>query len=466
MVSAGHQQSRTTDEQIGTAVNNQNMSYWYDQQIKRYLLQLVRVFSNFSVKEHTSNGAHFNRVPCRYADASRMVSLMLKNNSENVINNSPQITVGIQSIQIARDRAQDPFLQDITQVTEREWDETQGVYTDRQGNLYTTKRYMPVPYNLTIQVDIWCTNTDTKLQLLEQIFVLFNPSIQLQSNDNPLDWSSVFELELTDIQWSSRSIPTGVDEQLDVATLTFVVPIWISPPAKVQRQKIIQQIINDIYSTNSVSDLAYDDAYQDFFADIPVDSRIIVAPGDLHLQVTTNTVLLTHPAGTDLVWSDIIEMQGQLTDVSRLELNLSDDLNDRANTVTGSVSADPSSEERLLFTVDSDSLMSDTLPAVDKIIDPALSRPGVQLPVGSAGQRYLITQRINLNYTEWNLEADANDIIQHNGAEWTVAFHSASQSQSQWVTNNHTDQQYKWTGTQWISSWQGTYSPGYWRLIL
>ena len=74
------------------------------------------------------------------------------------------------------------------------------------------------------------------------MFVLFNPSIQLQSNDNPLDWSSVFEVELTDIAWSSRGIPAGVDENLDIATLTFAVPIWISPPAKVKRQTIIQRI--------------------------------------------------------------------------------------------------------------------------------------------------------------------------------------------------------------------------------
>ena len=62
------------------------------------------------------------------------------------------------------------------------------------GNLYSTDRYMPVPYNLTMQVDIWSGNTDQKLQLLEQILILFNPSIQLQQNTNPLDWTSVFEV--------------------------------------------------------------------------------------------------------------------------------------------------------------------------------------------------------------------------------------------------------------------------------
>lgn len=445
---------------------NKNLDYWYDEQIKRYLLQLVRVFSNFQVKEYTSNGVHYNRVPCRYADASRMVSLILKNNSENTLNNVPQITVGVQSLQPARDRAQDPFLQDTQQVAEREWDAQNGVYTSEQGNLYTTKRYMPVPYNLTIQVDIWTSNTDTKLQLLEQILVLFNPSIQLQSNDNPLDWSSVFEVEMTDIQWSSRSLPQGVDEQLDIATLTFAVPIWISPPAKVQRQKIIQQIVNDIYNTKSIADLGYDQAYYDFFGSLDEDARIIVAPGELNVAIDGSSATLTKPGGTQLVWQDLIDMQGELTDVSRLELNISSDVNQRDAIVTGRVDANPIDPTKLIFNLDPDTLPSNTLTDVTKIIDPRTSRPNNGLPAATIGQRYLITEDISLDFVEWSVIASENDIIEFNGVDWIISFDSSAITDQEWVTNNFTNQQYRWTGSEWISSWQGTYNPGFWRLIL
>ena len=101
------------------------------------------------------------------------------------------------------------------------------------------------------------------MQLLEQVLILFNPSIQLQQNQNPLDWTSLYEVELTDIQWSNRSVPAGVDETIDVATLTFLLPIWLSPPAKVKRQKIINTIITNIYDTNSVANLGYDEDVYD-----------------------------------------------------------------------------------------------------------------------------------------------------------------------------------------------------------
>ena len=73
------------------------------------------------------------------------------------------------------------------------------------------------------------------------------------------------KLELTDMQWSNRSVPAGVDETIDVSTLTFTLPIWLSPPAKVKRQKIINTIVNNIYDTSSISNLGYDEDIYDFF---------------------------------------------------------------------------------------------------------------------------------------------------------------------------------------------------------
>ena len=81
-----------------------NLDYWYDGQVKRYLQQIIRVFSHFQVAENTENGVNYNRVPCRYADASRMVASILRGNSENVINSAPFIACSIQGMQVARER--------------------------------------------------------------------------------------------------------------------------------------------------------------------------------------------------------------------------------------------------------------------------------------------------------------------------------------------------------------------------
>lgn len=443
-----------------------NMDYWYDEQIKRYLLQLIRIFSHFQVREVTRDGENYVRVPCRYADASRMVSHILRNNSENIVANAPQIAVGIQSLAISRERTQEPFLTDTQQVAEREWDQENNQYTSNQGNLYTVQRYMPVPYNMTIQVDIFTTNTDTKLQILEQIFVLFNPSIQLQSNDNPLDWSNVFEVELTDIGWSNRSIPAGVDETLDIATLTFQVPIWISPPAKVQRQRIIQTIIADVHSVKNLDVLNFDSGFYNFFADLEPDARAIVTPNNLYVNMDGASATLITSGGSGTPWQDIIEMQGKLTESSRLEFNLSNDVDNRSNMVTGRVTANPLDANSLVFNLDAETLPANTLNNIDRIIDPAATVPGSGLPAAALGQRYLITGGIQSDNTDWALAASDGDIIEYNGTDWTVSFDGSQTDTEAWVTNNFTEDQFRWTGTEWISSWQGVYNPGFWRLIL
>ena len=444
------------------------LDYWYDEQLKRYLIQLIRVFSNFRVEENTEKGKHYNRVPARYGDMSRMVASILRNNSENVINSAPFITVTIGSLQIARDRTFDPFLVDTTQVAEREYNQETNSYGTVQGNLYTTQRYMPVPYNLTINVDIWTTNTDTKMQIMEQILILFNPTLQLSQNDNPLDWTNIFELELTDITWSSRAIPAGVDEQLDIATMVFAVPIWLSPPAKVKRQSIIQQIQTDIHSVDSIEDLGFNEGYYDFFKDIADTAEVTVTPNDYYVQIAGATAILIDNASITKKWADLIEMQGELTSSSKLKLNISNDTDSTLNMVTGTIASLSGNDSTLVFTLDTDTLPSNTLTNVDKIIDARANYPGDgSLAAATTGQRYLITEDISITgYPNWGVDAQANDIIEYNGTTWSVVFDASTITDNHYITNTNTTKQYRWHQNSWISSYEGIYNPGYWSLVL
>ena len=62
---------------------------------------------------------------------------------------------------------------------------------------------MPVPYKLTMNCDIWTSNTDQKLQILEQIFMLFNPSLEIQTTDNYIDWTSLSVLNMDNINYNN-----------------------------------------------------------------------------------------------------------------------------------------------------------------------------------------------------------------------------------------------------------------------
>ena len=155
------------------------------------------------MKDGTSD--YYIKVPARYGDITRMAPTVLKDNSENIVNSAP-IGCWVQSLQPDRSRVQEPF-NDAVAVTERKFDDATQKYVDEPGNRYNVRRLMPVPYLLNMQVDVWTSNTDQKLQLLEQMLVLFNPALEIQHNDNPVDWTTITMVELTDINWTSRGIP-------------------------------------------------------------------------------------------------------------------------------------------------------------------------------------------------------------------------------------------------------------------
>jgi hypothetical protein len=117
-------------------------------------------------------------------------------------------------------------------IRERYYDPQTGDYSTTQGDVLTVDRLMPVPYKLTIKLDIWTSNTEQKLQLLEQLCILFNPALEIQSTDNYIDWTSISYVLLTDVQWSSRTVPLGTENPIDIATLTFEIPIFIRSNSK------------------------------------------------------------------------------------------------------------------------------------------------------------------------------------------------------------------------------------------
>jgi hypothetical protein len=455
---------------------DKGLDFFYDAQIRRYLLQFIRIFTAFQYQTgRDANGnTKLRQVPAHYAYRDRMVSHILRNNSENVILSTPFITGWVRDLSLARNRAQNPNFVGKVQVYERDIDENTGKYTGELGDTYTVQRYMPVPYDLTMQVDIWTTNEQQKHQLMEQILVLFNPALEIQSSTNPLDWTALTYVELTDVVWSSRSVPIGTEEEIEVASLTFSVPIWINPAAKVQRQNIINVIRTNLYNS-----LACDPG------DIPLTSG---DEGDLGQIVTRGWNVLLEQMDEDFEvtlldeFSSETDTEGRLYDwhvdifgpygelrpgATQLRLITTKDIDAVEKDIVGTLQPIPGVPNKLVWNPDPLTLPPNTLDTIDGIIDPHSVWPGESLPNAAAGQRYLVLEEVGGGTVAWgSLTANANDIIMYDGATWTVAFDSSSETDTQYVLNSHTNKQLKWNGTEWVFTIDGLYREGEFRIQL
>lgn len=464
------------------------MDHFYDGQIRRYLTQFMRVLSNFSYKDAKGQ---LLRVPVRYGDMNRQVSQILKKNTENTIPSAPFIACYIKDIQFDRPRVQDPSFVSTVQVRERAYDQDGQEYLNIQGANYTVERIMPSPYMLNLTADIWTTNTEMKLQLWEQIAVLFNPSLELQTTDNFLDWTSLTTLTLSQMVWSSRTVPAGLEENIDVLTMNFETPIWITPPAKVKQLGIITKIITSAFTAN-VSHLSSDYVdLNELIDQISADrEKVIVTPGNFDLLVLDNVAqLLTNQTTDNTIdpssprertsWLRLLDLYpGQFrAGLSQIRLTKSD-----GTEIISYISLDPTDETRMIMNIDSDTIPTNTLisgrGSVDAIVNPETFTPNSP----ASGTRYLILEDVNVNGNygtpgydgpdSWkNLDNSdpvlyANDIIEWNGSAWETIFDSSETTDIVHITNSYTGVQYKWSNGSWSKSFEGIYSREIWRLIL
>jgi hypothetical protein len=453
------------------------VSFAYDGQIRRYIIQFIRMVSNFQTEfgKDSAGNRTLQTVPVYYGDPSRQASVILKNNSESMLNAVPAMAVYISGLSYDRDRLQNPYYEGQLQVREQAYDNTTQMYTGAQGTRYTVSRLMPAPYRLSIKLDIWTSNTDQKHQLIEQLTPLFNPGFEIQSTDNYIDWTSLSVALLTNVTYTSRTVPAATDDTtIDIATLDFELPIWISLPAKVQKGGVVQQIIANIYDDSG--------SFSGDIIDIASTSQLRYTPMNYSVIYTGNTLTLysavanDNTTGTPVPWSGLVGLYGTLVNgISQVRLMF--EFPDGTHEVVGTVAYNPSNATQLLFTPDTQTLPANTLDAVTAIVDPAtVANVNSAILHPPTGTRYLILNDIGgfgkTNDIAWasdpgsSLVAHTNDIIEFDGQHWSVVFNSNKQSGTEYITNLTTMVQYCWTGTEWVKSVDGVYRGGNWSLVL
>ena len=457
--------------------------YFYDKQLRRYIQQFIRIFAGFQVAMHsdTEGNTVYQTAPVRYGDVSRMAAHIVRENSENMIQTTPFISCHVTGLETAPDRRTFAQYEETLPVFEKKFNEETGAYENEQGRSYSIKRHQPVPYNLTMQVDVWTSNTEQKLQLLEQILVLFNPTLNIHTSDNALDWSTLSYVELIASTWSMRAIPSGVDDIIDISTLTFTMPVLINPPAKVTKQSIIHTIIDNINDTDEsgLEALRAGNNYIPLFTSYKVVTLdnykmrfTMNANGDGFAQLLSESGTNIGPNGI-LSWVDVFKGFGEFRDdISQLRLKQTDNPGVTTGDIIGNIKVNPGDPNILDITMDTATFPTSTIAAVDAVVDPQANFPGDgTITAAQDGDRYLLTKAVAGGSGWAGSGADVHDIIQYSvgTGQWDIVFDASALNPGgaiQYVTNTTTLDRLKYDGTQWVNAFEGTYNPGFWRIYL
>ncbi len=431
--------------------------FFYDQQIRRFLLQMQRALSGFQYQiGRRGELLEQNRiVPVTTATSDKQAAMIRQNASENVLNSAPMISVYISDLAFEPDRLQNPGHVGKVHALERSRDEVTGLYSDKLGTSITVERLMPRPFRLTIKMDLWTSNMDQKLQLLEQICPMVFPSFDIQNSDNALDWSALTTCFAKDIVFSSRSIPIGTDDSIDVSTITFEIPIMLNPPAKITRSNNIESIITNIHHSNDLPELGEKMGTE------------VTTLGDHHIEISNGTIRLLGPKtnpedskGNPYDWTNLFDKYSKPFSAGTTQLRIRNEIGSNQE-IIGKI-YQTTNGAMLDWQIDIDTLPSNTLPNINAVIDPKTIFPNNGItPV--IGNRYLLIDDLATSVAWGNFGARKNQIIELKTNGWEVIF-QADDDIVQYVVNTASGKQLKWNGI-WTTAIDGIYAPGFWRII-
>lgn len=225
-------------------------SYFYDEQFKRFITQFSAIFSNLQVQTGKREDGHpvALEVPVRYGSIDRVVASIKNANTQNKALVLPVMSTYLLGIDLSPQRRKGVGL-----VDRKTFMPTGGVFPD---DLHVVERAMPIPYDLTFELAIYASNSDQMFQILEQLLIVFDPTLQIQVNDSEFDWTRNVNVELTGLA-PEENYPIGADRRIIVWNLNFRMETWITPPMNL-RQELVKKIIIRFGDTDAFTLNEYD----------------------------------------------------------------------------------------------------------------------------------------------------------------------------------------------------------------
>jgi hypothetical protein len=218
-----------------TIVHCEEDDYYFNEQFKRYAIQFMALFSELRVRVGVSAGLppRLIRVPVIYGSRDRVVAWIKSEQTQNKPLRLPAMSVFRRSIAQAPDKKKGiggTRRQTVARNNGQPFPENVGV----------VRQLMPIPYRVIYELSIFASNQLQYDQIMEQILILFDPSVQFQTSDDPMDWAQITTAELTSIQ-DNVNFPAGADRRIIQAVLNFEVIVYLQGPANF-RENYIQNI--------------------------------------------------------------------------------------------------------------------------------------------------------------------------------------------------------------------------------
>jgi len=439
-------------------------NYWYYGQVRKIILHTLRIFSNFCISTGKDKDGKdiLRRVPVTFMSTDKSALYQINNATDTVIETCPKMVLTISEIRPNNERGYAaPYMPYETDVTEKVWNEETGNYEYAPGNNYSVTRLNPIPIGITFKLYILTTLQKQKFELFEQIRTIFSPTLELQTSENPLDWSRVTAITLTGINYSSKGTSNLESTQLDSMDMTFEVDTNLDAPALIDKGNVIETIVSNMYLTGETIEEQYGWEFDEIF-------RNYYTPHNSSILVKNNKNVILKP-GNYSNWIKLFNAYGINYNPEKKNTYLHCKIGRKE--AFGLVNINPLNDMELIWQIEESTLPETTIPNINAIID-----PHDFTPENINGKRYLIISSLGNETQLWgqlkdiegnNISSiDANCIIEYDGSNWVLMTNPSENPLEYYVRDIDDNSLWTWNDEYqcWVDVINGTFREGYWRL--
>lgn len=208
--------------------------YYYTGQLRTYVLQFMAIFTGLQVMTGRRNDEEGKliTVPIQYGHRDRVVAAIISENTQNKLLRLPTMSAYMRNIQQAPE-----LYAGVGTQRRNTYVPVGGLIPD---DIQVVHQRRALPYKLDMELAIMSSNTDQHFQILEQLLPLFDPQLNIQTSDAPLDMTRLTHVVLKGINTDSN-YPVGTERRIIQSTLQFEMPIYLDTPADV-RKNVVERI--------------------------------------------------------------------------------------------------------------------------------------------------------------------------------------------------------------------------------
>ena len=217
-------------------------TYFYHQIIRKTVIGFGTLFNNIRVKHSDANGTGVSmlKVPLSYAPTQKF----LARSRQESLNKKVEVNVPRMSFEMTGISYDPSRKTGITQTFKS--------FPSSDGKLLK-KVYMPVPYNLSFELNLYSKLNDDALQVLEQILPFFQPSLNItidlissigEKKDVPVVLENISQRDDYEGDFESR--------RTIIYTLRFTAKTHLFGPVADTTDGLIKKVIVDTYGSTEV----------------------------------------------------------------------------------------------------------------------------------------------------------------------------------------------------------------------